>query len=306
MKNRTDFVRVGWKEQLWQAVCNQMEAAKAVLWVLFGFVVGLGNMMMEISPFGAALCAAVPQSHLLPTAFGAAAGSLLLSNLSQLGGTHTFTIKYAAAVVIITAVRRVFQPSKEEGGRLSLLMPYKPAAAPLLAFAGILLPSLAVLLASPFDLYSVVMSFSEAILAGACAYFLTRSLHAFSLGQGMFTLKRADFISVVLTSSMMIVSLSNITFGGISFGRLLASIAVAVVCAGRRGALGSGSGHRMRNGGERCTVPQNAAAGSLCVGRTCSRSIFRTGEMDLCRRLRRNLWSTQCHYGISASHAAFI
>ena len=38
MKNRTDFVRVGWKEQLWQAVCNQMEAAKAVLWVLFGFV----------------------------------------------------------------------------------------------------------------------------------------------------------------------------------------------------------------------------------------------------------------------------
>ena len=145
MKNRTDLVRVGWKEQLWQAVCNQMEAAKAVLWVLFGFVVGLGNMMMEISPFGAALCAAVPQSHLLPTAFGAAAGSLLLSNLSQLGGTHTFTIKYAAAVVIITAVRRVFQPSKEEGGRLSLLMPYKPAAAPLLAFAGMLLPSLAVL-----------------------------------------------------------------------------------------------------------------------------------------------------------------
>ena len=55
MKNRTDLVRVGWKEQLWQAVCNQMEAAKAVLWVLFGFVVGLGNMMMEISPFGAAL-----------------------------------------------------------------------------------------------------------------------------------------------------------------------------------------------------------------------------------------------------------
>lgn len=230
MKNRTDFVRVGWKEQVWQAVCNQMEAAKAVLWVLFGFVVGLGNMMMEISPFGAALCAAVPKSHLLPTAFGAAAGSLLLSNLSQLGGTHTFTIKYAAAVVIITAVRRVFQPSKEEGGRLSLLMPYKPAAAPFLAFAGMLLPSLAVLLASPFDLYSVVMSFSEAILAGACAYFLTRSLHAFSLGQGMFTLKRADFISVVLTSSMLIVSLSNITFGGISFGRLLASIAV-LLCA---------------------------------------------------------------------------
>ena len=281
-----------------------MEAAKAVLWVLFGFVVGLGNMMMEISPFGAALCAAVPQSHLLPTAFGAAAGSLLLSNLSQLGGTHTFTIKYAAAVVIITAVRRVFQPSKEEGGRLSLLMPYKPAAAPLLAFAGMLLPSLAVLLASPFDLYSVVMSFSEAILAGACAYFLTRSLHAFSLGQGMFKARGfyqrgADqfhddcFVEQHYLWGNLVWTTARVDSG-------------AVVCAGRRGALGSGSGHRMRNGGERCTVPQNAAAGSLCVGRTCSRSIFRTGEMDLCRRLRRDLWSTQCYYGISASHAAFI
>ena len=35
---------------------------------------------------------------------------------------------------------------------------------------------------------------------------------------------------MVLTSSMLIVSLSNITFGGISFGRLLASIAV-LLCA---------------------------------------------------------------------------
>ena len=54
MKNRTDFVSVGVKEQLVQAVRNQWEAARAVLWALLGLVVGLGNMMLEISPFGAA------------------------------------------------------------------------------------------------------------------------------------------------------------------------------------------------------------------------------------------------------------
>ena len=43
MKNRTDFVSVGVKEQLVQAVRNQWEAARAVLWALLGLVVGLGN-----------------------------------------------------------------------------------------------------------------------------------------------------------------------------------------------------------------------------------------------------------------------
>ena len=66
MKNRTDFVSVGVKEQLVQAVRNQWEAARAVLWALLGLVVGLGNMMLEISPFGAALCAAVPLKNLAP------------------------------------------------------------------------------------------------------------------------------------------------------------------------------------------------------------------------------------------------
>lgn len=86
MKNRTDFVRVGWKEQLWQAVCNQMEAAKAVLWVLFGFVVGLGNMMNGDSRLLVLLCvrqfrkAICFQLHLVQQQ-----GSLLLSNLSQIG-----------------------------------------------------------------------------------------------------------------------------------------------------------------------------------------------------------------------------
>ena len=45
MKNRTDFVSLGVKEQLVQAVRNQWEAARAVLWALLGLVVGLGNMM---------------------------------------------------------------------------------------------------------------------------------------------------------------------------------------------------------------------------------------------------------------------
>ena len=220
MKNRTDFVSVGVKEQLVQAVRNQWEAARAVLWALLGLVVGLGNMMMEISPFGAALCAAVPLKNLAPAALGSAVGSLLLSGL--VGGN--FTIKYAAAILLIAVVRRM---GREQLQRWS---DYRPLVSAALAFLGLLLPTAAMLLAQPFSAYKLVLALAEATVAGACAYFLDRSLRAFSLGQGLFTLTRADFISVVLTACIVVVSLSNITLGGISFGRLLAA-ALVLLCA---------------------------------------------------------------------------
>ena len=63
MKNRTDFVRMGLGEQLWQGMKNQLETVYTLLWALAGLVVGMGNMLLEISPFGAALCAAVPDKR---------------------------------------------------------------------------------------------------------------------------------------------------------------------------------------------------------------------------------------------------
>ena len=126
MKNRTDFVSVGVKEQLVQAVRNQWEAARAVLWALLGLVVGLGNMMLEISPFGAALCAAVPLKNLVPAALGSAVGSLLLSGLV---GGH-FTIKYAAAILLIAVVRRMGRD------QLQRWSDYRPLVSAALVFGG--------------------------------------------------------------------------------------------------------------------------------------------------------------------------
>ena len=226
MKNRTDFVNIGWKEQLAQQLRTYRDGLQTLLWGVLGLVVGLGNMMLEVSPFGAALCAAVPLQHLLPAAIGSAAGSLLLSSLSQLGGAHVFTIKYAAAIILIAAARKTLEKNNLLGGWVE----QRWIGAPLLAFAGMLLPSLAVLFAAPFTMYNLVMAFAEATLAGACAYFLSRSISVFALGQGMFTLQRADMVSVVLTGAVLIVSLSNVTLGGISLGRLIAA-AVVLICA---------------------------------------------------------------------------
>ena len=156
MKSRTDFVSIGWMDQLRQAMYNQIKAMGALLWVLLGFTVGLGNMMMEISPFGAALCAAAPFRYLPAAALGSAAGSLLLSNLAELGGAHTLTIKYTAAILLITLARRTAAHSESTMQRTT--------AAPLLAFFGLLLPSVASLLAQSFSGYKLVMALAEATM----------------------------------------------------------------------------------------------------------------------------------------------
>lgn len=228
MTNRTDFINVGVKEQLCQQAKNQIGIVRAVLWALLGFVVGLGNMMLEISPFGAALCAAAPQKYLLPAALGSASGSLLLADLTALGGVHTITFQYAAAVLLICIVR--LSAKKHSDGKIAQALEHSALGTPILAFSGMILPSLAVDFAVGINGYSLMISLAEAVLAGACSYFLGKSLRVFSLGQGLFALKRADFVSVALTACVLIVSLSNITVAGISLGRLTASFLV-LLCA---------------------------------------------------------------------------
>ena len=298
MKSRTDFVSIGWMDQLRQAMYNQIKAMGALLWVLLGFTVGMGNMMMEISPFGAALCAAAPFRYLPAAALGSAAGSLLLSNLAELGGAHSLTIKYTAAILLITLARRTAAHSESTMQRTT--------AAPLLAFFGLLLPSVASLLAQPFSGYKLVMALAEATMAAACAYFLARGLKAFSLGQGLFTLTRADFISVVLTASMLIVSLSNVTFGGILSGQTAGCTGGAAVCAGRRRALGSHFRHRLRNSGRCRTFSKDAADWNLCAGRTGGRGIFQPGKIWLCGSFCAHLWGDEPSFWSAAGDAAGV
>ena len=40
MKSRTDFVSIGWMDQLRQAMYNQIKAMGALLWVLLGLQSG--------------------------------------------------------------------------------------------------------------------------------------------------------------------------------------------------------------------------------------------------------------------------
>lgn len=220
MKNRTDFVGIGVKEEAKQTLKGYREVISTILWAVFGFIISMGNMMMEISPFGTAVCAACPKNRLAPVTLGVAAGSLLTGNLFVPG--HTITMKYVAAAVIVAVVRWALSSGT--------LVPYSLHIVPLTAAGSMLLPSLAVALASNFTVYDIVMSAAEAVLAGASAYFILRTFRSFSLGQGVMTQKRSDTACMIVTLCILIVSLTSVQAGGISAGRLISAV-IVLICA---------------------------------------------------------------------------
>ena len=203
---------------------------KNILWVVLGFVAGLGNMMMEISPFAAALCAAVPMEYLFPTMLGGCAGSLLLSQIMTFQAGMLMTFRYVASVALAAVFRKMFDTVRRSDGSEIFPEWASQLEAPAAALGAMLLPSTAAFLAAPFDRYALSMAAAEAVLSASCAYFLQKTIQIFSMRQGMLDMKRADLISVVMSVVMVMISLSNVTLGGISLGRLTASI-VVLLCA---------------------------------------------------------------------------
>lgn len=220
MKNRTDFIGVGVKDETKQAMKNYSEAIITICWTIVSFIVSLGNMVMDISPFGVAICAACPKRRIFPVLIGVVAGNLLLG--SQILHSGVIGMKYVAAALIVGAVRWGFS-----SGTLLKNFLY---VAPILAGVSMFLPSMAMILARPFTVYDIVMLSAESVMAGACTYFILRTINAFNLGQGVMTLKRSDTACMIMAVCIFIVSLSSITIGDFSLGRLLASFLI-LICA---------------------------------------------------------------------------
>lgn len=202
---------------------------KILLWVFLGMMAGLGNMMLEISPFAPALCAAVPKEVLLPCTVGSMIGSFILTNLLKIKSSRYFSLRYFAAILIASALKELwFQ--KEKQAPTPQMEFCRPAVAPIVAFLAMTSASLVSLFAVSMEMYSVIMAITEALLSAACAYFLQKTIQILQTRQNVLTLKRSDVVSLIISAVAVIVSLTNITAGGVSFGRLTASFLV-LFCA---------------------------------------------------------------------------
>ncbi len=189
-----------------------------------GFVLSLARLLSAISPFAAALCAAVSGTTGPAALAGAATGFLLRFD-------GVWSARQLAVVTASSAVN--FLTHKYTKLRL------RAVSVPLNAGVCMLLTGLTVLAAQGFNADGLMLYICESVIAAASAAFLNEAIAA-----GSFVLKREPLaqkqLSALLVSiCIFLISLENIEFAGISPFRGLAVF--FVLCAAKWMGVAGGS-----------------------------------------------------------------
>ena len=129
--------------------------------LLCGILVSRGAVLGSLAPFGASFAAAVPRKYLLSSLLGTAFGYVLLK--------PSDSFRYLAVVAAIGGLRWLL-------GDLDKVTKSK-VFAPLVAFVPIFATGVSLLFVSTSTLTTFADCVTEAVIAGAAAYFISTALH---------------------------------------------------------------------------------------------------------------------------------
>ena len=177
---------------------------------LAGGIVSRGATLGELSPFGASLAAAAPFTYMPAGMLGAA--------LSYLFSAPTSTFRYIAVVVAIGAIRWVLNEVK----RISESRFY----APLVAFIPVFATGIALTFSSKSEMTEAVECVIEALIAAAGAYFMNRTFLLFESKRALSGFTQQELSCLSMTGCILLLSLSGVTLGVVSVGRVLAVLLV--------------------------------------------------------------------------------
>ena len=206
---------------------NSAVVRKAVLYGAYfavGFVCSRGIVFGRYAPFGVAAAAAGPYSAMIAAMAGAVTGYLVPSAIH-------FPARYLAAVLAVGAIRWTLSRM----GDLRL----NPWFAPVISFLPLLATGIAVAAMDGSALHTWILYAAESLLGGCGAYFFSRA-SVLAMGQkGTGSLNHAELACVILTMGILVLSLSTITIGVISIGRVAAILLILFSC--RYGGVVGGS-----------------------------------------------------------------
>lgn len=184
------------------------------LYFLSGLLVSRAAVFGTYVPFGVAFAAAVPYENALASSAGALLGYIML-----LGGE---SFRCAASVVTVFALRWLFSDlAKISSSRVF---------APIIACAPLLCTGFVMILATGKGSREAVMCVLEAMLAAVGAYFLHETALLAAGSSGIKTFDQQEIACIVMTGCIFLLSLSALTIGEISVGRIFAVTAV-LFCA---------------------------------------------------------------------------
>ena len=197
--------------------------AISLVYFACGVLVSRGAVLGTLAPFGASYAAAVPKERLIPALIGSAMGYVILN--------PTDSFRYIAVMIAIGGVRWLVSDLKAI--RQSRLFP------PLAAFIPIFATGVALLFGSTSTMSQFASCIIEATLAGAAAYFFSVSVRLAGDKRSLAAFTGQETACLVMTGCVLMLALGGLAIERVSFGRILAVIAV-LLCA-RFGGVQGGS-----------------------------------------------------------------
>ena len=197
--------------------------AISLVYFACGVLVSRGAVLGTLAPFGASYAAAVPKERLIPALIGSAMGYVILN--------PTDSFRYIAVMIAIGGVRWLVSDLKAI--RQSRLFP------PLAAFIPIFATGVALLFGSTSTMSQFASCIVEATLAGAAAYFFSVSVRLAGDKRSLAAFTGQETACLVMTGCVLMLALGGLAIERVSFGRILAVIAV-LLCA-RFGGVQGGS-----------------------------------------------------------------
>lgn len=186
--------------------------ARQGLCLLFGLALSGCSIFSGCAPFGISLVSALPSGFLASGTAGAVLGYFLL-------GTNP--IKYVCAIFVVAIIRYSLSNYRRIGE--------KSVFSPLVALLCCAITSLAYAFSANAGVTEIAMSISEALFAGAGAYFID---NAFKIkpSRGIKSLNGRELSCAVLTACMVFAGLSAFQIYGVSPSRIIMLYAI-LLCA---------------------------------------------------------------------------
>ena len=191
--------------------------------LLCGILVSRGAVLGSLAPFGASFAAAVPRKYLLSSLLGTAFGYVLLK--------PSDSFRYLAVVAAIGGLRWLL-------GDLDKVTKSK-VFAPLVAFVPIFATGISLLFVSTSTLTTFADCVTEAVIAGAAAYFISTALHLAGDNRSFEVFSQQETASVVMSGCILILAFGSIAWQNISLGRIIAML-VILLCS-RYGSVTGGA-----------------------------------------------------------------
>ena len=193
------------------------------VYFLLGILISRGAVFGELSPFAPAFVAAVPRKNTGVSVAGSILGYILLSPADA--------FRYIAVVISIGVLKWLLSDIRKLAG--------SRAFAPIIAFVPMVATGVALMYVSTSRMTELGVCLVEALIAGAAAYFISRSTELMTSSRGLTSFSQQEIACLAVSLCIIMLSFASVSIIGISVGRLLA-VLVVLMCA-RYGGVAGGS-----------------------------------------------------------------